>query len=85
MNGERLTEFKQKQQKKQIIWYSIREDRRIRIGFDKENLNVFVNGKQPEVNSIFTDSGTEMVFSLTNENNQECSIKVSTIENLYLR
>ena len=36
-----------------------------------------MNGKRPEVDSIFReDEGTEMVFSLTSEDNKECSIKV---------
>lgn len=59
-----------------VIWYCIREDRRIRIGLDKDNLEIWVNGKKPEVDSLFIDEGTEMVFSLTNEDNKECSIKV---------
>lgn len=76
VNGENLVEFKQKQQKKMVVWYSISQERRTRISLDKDTMEVWVNGKRPEVDSIFIDEGTEMVFSLTSEDNKECSIKV---------
>ena len=42
----------------------------------KDTLEVWINGKKPDVDSLFIDEGTEMVFSLTNEEKQEASIKV---------
>ncbi|XP_057667420.1 fas apoptotic inhibitory molecule 1 [Diorhabda carinulata] len=62
VDGKPLEKFTEKQSQAIRSWAVITEGKRYRIVFEKQTLNIYVNGELVEAECNFTCNGTEMSF-----------------------
>ncbi|CAH1280726.1 unnamed protein product [Diabrotica balteata] len=66
VDGKSLEKFTEKQSQSIRSWAVIADGKRYRIVFEKQTLNIYVNGEQVEAESNFVTNGTEMSFIMGN-------------------
>ncbi|KAG5891100.1 hypothetical protein JTB14_036991 [Gonioctena quinquepunctata] len=66
IDGKPLQKFTEKQSQTIRSWAVIVECKRYRIVFERQTLNVYVNGHIVETENVFVSNGTEMTFDLGN-------------------
>ncbi|CAH1163812.1 unnamed protein product [Phaedon cochleariae] len=64
VDGKPLQKFTEKQSQIMRTWALIAEGIRYRVVFDKQTLNIYVNGQINDAESVFVSNGTEMRFTL---------------------
>ncbi|EFA06444.1 fas apoptotic inhibitory molecule 1 [Tribolium castaneum] len=62
VDGKPLEKFTEKQSQTTRSWAVVTEGKRYRVVFEKQTLNVWVNGQYVETESVFIDGGSEMTF-----------------------
>ncbi|GJQ66117.1 hypothetical protein Trydic_g4182 [Trypoxylus dichotomus] len=64
VNGKPFEKFVEEQNRSLRLWSILLNGKRHKIVLEKETLDIWVNGENMEIESDFTDTGTEMVFML---------------------
>ncbi|XP_018567177.1 fas apoptotic inhibitory molecule 1 [Anoplophora glabripennis] len=64
VDGKPLEKFTEKQSQSIRSWAVLSEGKRYRVVFEKQSLDIHVNGQVIEAENSFVDDGTEMKFEL---------------------
>ncbi|XP_044264741.1 fas apoptotic inhibitory molecule 1 [Tribolium madens] len=62
VDGKPLEKFTEKQSQTTRSWAVVAEGKRYRVVFEKQTLNVWVNGQYVETENVFIEGGSEMTF-----------------------
>ncbi|KAJ8926103.1 hypothetical protein NQ315_009960, partial [Exocentrus adspersus] len=64
VDGKPLEKFTEKQSQSIRSWAVVVEGKRYRVAFEKQSLDIYVNGQVVEAENTFVNNGTEMKFNL---------------------
>lgn len=67
VNGKRLDKFVQAMKKSLIVWTPTVDKSTHRVTLDKTTVDLYVDGEKIEMESEFSDEGTESYFTIGNE------------------
>ncbi|XP_068894445.1 fas apoptotic inhibitory molecule 1 [Tenebrio molitor] len=77
VDGKPLEKFTEKQSQATRSWAVLAGGKRYRVVFEKQTLNVWVNGQYVETENTFIDSGSEMSFEFEN---LKAAIKATSVD-----